>query len=72
MSPESTEVKQENGLQRWIRETRAELSKVTWPTREQWLQLTGIVIITTIISAIVVFGVDSLFSTIIGAIVNTL
>jgi preprotein translocase subunit SecE len=72
MSPESTEVKQENGLQRWIRETRAELSKVTWPTREQWLQLTSIVIVTTIISAIVVFGVDSFFSVIIGAIINTL
>ena len=36
--------KQEGGLQRWLRETRAELRKVTWPTREEALRLTYVVI----------------------------
>ena len=36
--------KQEGGLQRWLRETRGELRKVTWPTREEALRLTYVVI----------------------------
>ena len=35
---------QEGGFQRWIRETRGELRKVTWPTREEALSLTYVVI----------------------------
>lgn len=35
---------QEGGFQRWIRETRGELRKVTWPTREEALRLTYVVI----------------------------
>ena len=36
--------KQEGGLQRWLRETRGELRKVSWPTREEALRLTYVVI----------------------------
>jgi len=36
--------KQEGGIQRWIRETRGELRKVVWPTREEALRLTYVVI----------------------------
>jgi preprotein translocase subunit SecE len=67
MSREQLEARQENRFQRWYRETRAELSKVSWPTRQEGLRLTGIVLIVTVISAIVIFGVDSLFSTLVGA-----
>jgi preprotein translocase subunit SecE len=70
MSREQAEARQENGIQRWYRETRAELAKVSWPTREEGLRLTGIVIIVTIISALVIFGIDSLFSTVIGLIIG--
>ena len=34
----------ENRLRRFFRETRSELKKVTWPTREQTIRLTTIVI----------------------------
>ena len=70
MTKETTEVRQENGLAKWYRETRAELSKVSWPTREQGLRLTGIVLLVTLISAIAIFGIDSLFSTIVGLIIS--
>ena len=36
--------KQEGGLQRWLQETRGELRKVSWPTREEALRLTYVVI----------------------------
>jgi preprotein translocase subunit SecE len=36
--------KQESGIGRWVRETRGELRKVVWPTREEAIRLTYIVI----------------------------
>jgi preprotein translocase subunit SecE len=60
----------ENRFKRWYRETRAELAKVTWPTREEGLRLTGIVTVVTVIAAIVIFMVDSLFSTLVGLLLN--
>ena len=36
--------KQEGGIQRWFQETRGELRKVVWPSREEALRLTYVVI----------------------------
>jgi len=63
-------VKTENALVRYFRDTRAEISKVTWPTREEGLRLTWVVTVVTIVAAIVLFGVDSLFSFIITLIIG--
>jgi len=57
----TTEARSENALMRYFRETRAELSKVAWPTREEGIRLTTIVFIATVIATIVIFGVDSIF-----------
>lgn len=55
-------VRTENALVRYLKDTRAELYKVTWPTREEGVRLTIVVMIVTLVSAIFLFGVDSLFS----------
>jgi preprotein translocase subunit SecE len=39
---------------------------VTWPTREEGIRLTMVVLIVTTISAIVLFGIDSIFSLIVA------
>lgn len=62
----SAAIKSENRLVRYFKDTRAEVAKVTWPTREEGLRLTGIVLVVTTIAAIVLFGVDSLFGFIIA------
>jgi preprotein translocase subunit SecE len=62
----TTTVKPENPLVRYFKDTRAELAKVTWPTREEGFRLTTVVLIVTTISAIVLFGVDSIFSLIVA------
>jgi preprotein translocase subunit SecE len=62
----TTAVKPENPLVRYFKDTRAELAKVTWPTREEGFRLTTVVLIVTTISAIVLFGVDSIFSLIVA------
>jgi preprotein translocase subunit SecE len=51
---------------RYFKDTRAELAKVTWPTREEGFRLTSVVLIVTTISAIVLFGIDSVFSLIVA------
>lgn len=67
---QSADVRQENWFQKWYRETRAELAKVSWPTRQEGIRLTIIVLIVTVVSAIVIFGIDSLFSALVGFIIG--
>jgi preprotein translocase subunit SecE len=70
MTRATTEERSENSIMRYLRETRAELAKVSWPTREEGTRLTVIVLITTIIAAIVIFGIDSIFSALIRILVQ--
>lgn len=52
----------ENRIVRYVRDTRAELSKVTWPTREEGTRLTVVVLIVTFAASLFLFSFDSLFS----------
>lgn len=58
----ATTGKSENAIARYLKDTRAEISKVTWPTREEGIRLTVIVTIVTFIAGIVLFGVDTIFA----------
>jgi preprotein translocase subunit SecE len=49
------EVSRDNRLVQYFRETRAELRKVVWPTREEAINLTGIVV-GTIVAMSIFFG----------------
>ena len=62
----ATVVKPDNPLVRYFKDTRAELGKVTWPTREEGIRLTTVVLIVTTIAAIVLFGIDTIFSLIVA------
>ena len=62
VSRSSSVPRSDNAIVRYFKETRAEIGKVTWPTREEGIRLTVVVLIVTIISALVLFAVDSLFS----------
>ena len=52
----------ENAVKRYLRETRAELRKVHWPTREESWNLTKIVLIVTVTMALVLGFLDYLFA----------
>ena len=58
----STLLKEDNALVRYFKDTRAEIAKVTWPTREEGFRLTSVVFVVTVIAAIVLFFIDSFFS----------
>jgi preprotein translocase subunit SecE len=68
----TTAVKPDNALVRYFKDTRAELAKVTWPTREEGIRLTTVVLVVTTISAIILFGVDSLFSLLVALLLQAL
>jgi preprotein translocase subunit SecE len=53
---------QPNALVRYLRETRGEIRKVTWPTRQESWRLTAIVIAVTILTAAFLWLFDTIFS----------
>ncbi len=56
--------KQENRLVKYFREARAEMRKVTWPTREEAINLTSIVLIVTVLMSLLLWGLDVVFDNI--------
>ncbi len=62
--------KKENAIVKFIKETRAELRKVTWPTRQEALNLTAIVVAVTAAMAVILGVVDYLFSKLFGLIIR--
>jgi preprotein translocase subunit SecE len=56
-----TKEQQENLIVRTFRETRSELRKVVWPTREETTRLTVVVIVISLLIGLILFAGDSLF-----------
>jgi preprotein translocase subunit SecE len=59
-----------NPLSRYLRETSAELKKVTWPVRRDALQLTGLVLIVVILSSAVLGLFDYVFAQVIRYVIS--
>ncbi len=60
------DTKQEGGLQRWFRETRGELRKVVWPTREEAIRLTRVVILLSLAMGMVLGLLDLALNSLYG------
>jgi preprotein translocase subunit SecE len=71
-SKSATKGDQSNALVRYVRETRGELRKVTWPTRQESQRLTAIVLGVTAVMAIFLGLLDFVFSNSIQALVELL
>ena len=64
--------KKPNRLVEYIREARAELRRTTWPTREEALNLTWIVLVVTVVMAILLWLLGNMFSSVIGQILTSI
>jgi preprotein translocase subunit SecE len=62
--------KKENRIVKYFREARAEMRKVTWPTRQEALHLTGIVLAVTVAMSIMLWILDILFSGAMSALIG--
>ena len=59
-----------NPVTRYLRETLAELKKVTWPARPDALRLTGLVLVIVIISSLVLGSLDYIFAQVVRFLIS--
>ena len=60
--------KDDNPISKYFKETRAELRKVTWPTRDESINLTIIIVTVTVVVAIFLGLLDFLFQEVVSGI----
>lgn len=53
-------------LTQYLRNSRAELARVTWPTREEVIQATQATLVFVVITALFLLVVDGVFGNLIG------
>ncbi|MEI6775515.1 MAG: preprotein translocase subunit SecE [Chloroflexales bacterium] len=61
VAKEKEQEQPENVVARTVRETRGELRKVVWPTREETTRLTVVVIAISVTIGLILFVGDSIF-----------
>jgi preprotein translocase subunit SecE len=54
----------------FLREVRDELKKVVWPTRDEVIRLTGVVILVSLIVGIFLGGTDFILTKLVGLLIN--
>jgi preprotein translocase subunit SecE len=52
----------------FAKESKTEIRKVVWPTRQEAVQTTGIVLVATLIMAVILWGLDSVLFWVVGLI----
>ena len=50
----------------FAKESRTEVRKVVWPTRQEAVQTTGIVLVATLIMSLLLWGLDSVLFWVVG------
>lgn len=58
------------GVAKFIRDTRSELKKVVWPSKEDTKKNTTVVLVVVIIAAAVLFILDAIFGGILGLVIG--
>jgi preprotein translocase subunit SecE len=54
----------------YLKGVRAEVARVSWPTRNEVISLTVLILVMTIIVTIYLWGVDGILATILGFLVR--
>jgi len=54
----------------YLRKVYLEMRKVTWPTRNEVTNSTIVVIVISVIVAIIIFALDTIFTTVLGLIIR--
>ncbi len=61
--PETTETEKSSfSVTRFLSETKVELKKVTWPTKQELIANTIVVIIAVVLCAVLIWVIDTFFS----------
>ena len=54
----------------FLREVRDELKKVVWPTRDEIIRLTGVVILVSLLVGVFLGGADFILTKLVGILIN--
>lgn len=68
-STAATATREDHAIVRYFKETRAELRKVTWPTRDETKTLTTIIVIVTVTMAAFLGMLDYIFQLVAAGII---
>ena len=69
--PENTGAEQSgNSVIRFLNETKSELKKVTWPTKQELIANTVVVLIAVVFSSALIWIIDFIISVVFGAILR--
>ncbi len=61
--PETTETEKSSvGIAQFLKETKVELKKVTWPTKQELIANTVVVLVAVVLCAVLIWVVDTIFS----------
>lgn len=63
-------VKKRPGIKEYFKGVRVEMRKVIWPTKKELVSYTGVVIVTCFAFALVFWAFDSVFLSLLKAILN--
>ena len=66
----ATTTRDSNAIIKYFYETRAELRKVTWPTRDETKNLTIIIVIVTVVMAIFLGLLDYIFQVVVAGVIS--
>ena len=64
-APNSAPPQERTSPMQFLREVRGELRKVAWPTREETINYSIVVLVTIVFMGALIYGLDWLFSTLI-------
>ena len=54
----------------YLKGVRAEIARVSWPTRNEVISLTALILIMTILVTVYIWGVDGIIATVLGLLVR--
>lgn len=70
MAAQDTAVQSGSRGRRFLREVKAELKKVSWPTKQELISYTGIVFVSVLVIAILIWGIDLVYAKLLKIFIN--
>ena len=59
-----------NKIKEYLKNVYYEMRKVTWPTRNEVVNSTIVVVIISLIVAVIIFALDTVFTTVLGLVIR--
>lgn len=59
-----------NRIKEYLKNVYYEMRKVTWPTRSDVINSTIVVVIISLIVAVIIFALDTVFTTVLGLVIR--